>query len=131
MYNETVFRDGVGFFFPKTQCICNVIIIQSALFFQQIEEKHAKRMCHKYRSKVMKMNSKKEGEQQKYIEEKIEELHQPVAKSAEVLCREILRYEGKTVKLLLKEKSSICCSGCKIYQTPCHKITKNCISIGH
>lgn len=64
--------------------------------FQQIEEKHAKRMCHKYRCKVIKMNSKKVGEQQKYIEEKIEELHLPVAKSAEALCREILRYEGET-----------------------------------
>lgn len=46
------------------------------------------------------MNSKKEGEQEKYIKEKIEELHQPVAKSAEALCREILRYEGKTASLL-------------------------------
>ncbi|XP_065938117.1 transient receptor potential cation channel subfamily M member-like 2 isoform X1 [Magallana gigas] len=63
---------------------------------KQIEEKHAKRMCHKYRCKVIKMNSKKVGEQQKYIEEKIEELHLPVAKSAEALCREILRYEEFT-----------------------------------
>lgn len=45
------------------------------------------------------MNSKKVGEQQKYIEEKIEELHLPVAKSAEALCREILRYEGETSRI--------------------------------
>lgn len=45
------------------------------------------------------MNSKKVGEQQKYIEEKIEELHLPVAKSAEALCREILRYEGETARI--------------------------------
>uniref|UniRef100_K1QH82 Transient receptor potential cation channel subfamily M member 8 n=1 Tax=Magallana gigas TaxID=29159 RepID=K1QH82_MAGGI len=77
------------------------------LYEQQIEEKHAKRMCHKYRCKVIKMNSKKVGEQQKYIEEKIEELHLPVAKSAEALCREILRYEvtGLVCSAILKKLS--------------------------
>lgn len=48
------------------------------------------------------MNSKKVGEQQKYIEEKIEELHLPVAKSAEALCREILRYEGEPFEITFK-----------------------------
>lgn len=63
---------------------------------KQIEEEHAKKVCHKYKSKLMKMNSKKEEDKQKYLEKKIQELHQPVAKSAEALCRKILRYQEFT-----------------------------------
>lgn len=41
------------------------------------------------------MNKKKEEDQQKYLADKIEELHKPVAKSAKGLCRKILRYKGE------------------------------------
>lgn len=71
-------------------------MICAIFFFQQIEENHAKKVCHKYRSKVLKMNKKKKEDQQKYLADKVEELHNPVAKSAKGLCRKILRYKGET-----------------------------------
>lgn len=73
--------------------------------FQQIEEDHAKKVCHKYRSKVLKMNKKREEDQQKYLADKIEELHNPVAKSAKGLCRKILRYKGESEKKMLFDKN--------------------------
>lgn len=42
------------------------------------------------------MNKKKKEDQQKYLADKVEELHNPVAKSAKGLCRKILRYKGET-----------------------------------
>lgn len=53
------------------------------------------------------MNEKKEEDQQKYLAEKIEELHNPVAKSAKGLCRKILRYKGESEKKLLDNTTAI------------------------
>lgn len=53
------------------------------------------------------MNEKKEEDQQKYLAEKIEELHNPVAKSAKGLCRKILRYKGESEKKLLENTTAI------------------------
>lgn len=44
------------------------------------------------------MNKKEKEEQPKYLADKIEELHNPVAKSAKGLCRKILRYKGESDK---------------------------------
>lgn len=74
------------------------MMIYAIYLFQQIEEDHAKKVCHKYRSKVLKMNEKKKEDQQKYLADKIEELHNPVATSAKGLCRKILRYKGDSEK---------------------------------
>lgn len=84
-------------------------MIFAIYLFQQIEEDHAKKVCHKYRSKVLKMNKKREEDQQKYLADKIEELHNPVAKSAKGLCRKILRYKGESEKksFLIKKKTAI------------------------
>ena len=60
-------------------------------YWQQIQEKHAKRLCHKYRSVMEKI--RKGGNKKKYIS-KIKTLHDSVADSAKGLCRQILRYKG-------------------------------------
>lgn len=51
------------------------------------------------------MNKMKEDDQQKYLDDKIEELHNPVAKSAKGLCRKILRYKGESDKKMIKTKA--------------------------
>lgn len=67
------------------------INISCMLTFQQIQETHAKKVCHKYRSVIKKM---KEGGSNKY-KKKIKELPGSVADAAKGLCRTILRYKGK------------------------------------
>ncbi|XP_052693613.1 transient receptor potential cation channel subfamily M member-like 2 [Crassostrea angulata] len=56
---------------------------------KQIQETHAKKVCHKYRSIIKKM---KEGGSNKY-KKKIKELPGSVADAAKGLCRKILRYK--------------------------------------
>lgn len=49
----------------------------------------------------------KEDDQQKYLDDKIEELHNPVAKSAKGLCRKILRYKEFTKNKKTTEDDNI------------------------
>lgn len=53
------------------------------------------------------MNTKEKEDQQKYLADKIEELHNPVAKSAKGLCRKILRYKGESDKKKLIKTRAI------------------------
>lgn len=99
LYEQTVSCKDCKF--KKDDCLHMQWILK------QIEEDHAKKVCHKYRSKVLKMNKKREEDQQKYLADKIEELHNPVAKSAKGLCRKILRYKEFTINRNQTEDENI------------------------
>lgn len=71
------------------------------VILQQIQETHAKTMCHKYNNLVNKIEEKKDKE--KYFE-KLEKLQPTVANAATGLCRKILRYKRHDGK---QRKSSI------------------------
>lgn len=72
-------------------CIAIHVNQHTTSYWQQIQEKHAKRLCHKYRSVMEKI--RKGGNKKKYLS-KIKKLHDSVADSAKGLCRQILRYKG-------------------------------------
>lgn len=70
---------------------------------QQIQETHAKTMCHKYNNLVNKIEDKEKKNKAKYFK-KLKELQPTVANAATGLCRKILRYKRHDGK---KNKSSL------------------------
>lgn len=78
--------------------------MQLLVILQQIQETHAKTMCHKYNNLVNKIEEKTgKKDKEKYFK-KLKKLQPTVANAATGLCRKILRYKRHDGK---KRKSSI------------------------
>lgn len=66
---------------------------QRAIFLKQIQETHAKQLCHEYKE-MRRKQAKSLSNDDHYKKERVE-LSKSVADAATGLCRKMLRYKGK------------------------------------
>lgn len=66
-------------------------LYQKAIFLKQIQETHAKQLCHEYKNmRRIQTNSESNDDHKKKVK-----LSKSVADAATGLCRKMLRYRGK------------------------------------
>ncbi|XP_056002348.1 uncharacterized protein LOC125661864 isoform X2 [Ostrea edulis] len=101
LYDETVSCEECKF--KEKDCLHMQWILK------QIQEDHAKKLCHKYRSVMKKLKKAKEEEKDneeqekakkkvKKYRKKMRKIHNSVAEAAKGLCRKSLRYKGTDKK---------------------------------